>query len=784
MDNCPHCEKKLDSSEHGEKKKVLHDPVCGMSVGGSSSWKTQYEDKEYHFCSEKCLKSFEANPAKNVSEEETVAPSPVVEGAVYTCPMHPQIKQDHPGSCPICGMALEPEIPVANPGEDPELVDFRKRFYGALPFSLALLVLGMGGHLFQGMMSEQMNIIQLILSLPVVLWAGSPLFVRGWKSVVTRNPNMWTLIILGTTVAFGYSIVATFFPGIFPAEFLHHGQLAVYFEAAALIISLSLLGQIFELKARSRTSDAIRSLLDLSPRMARIILPDGQEKDIPVSELHVGDRLRVRPGEKVPVDGVIQEGTGDLDESMITGEYASVAKGVGQKVIGGTLNSVGSFVMQANHVGKDTVLARIVSLVAQAQHSRAPIQQMVDVVARYFVITVISIAVLTFLIWGVVGPTPSWDYALINAVSVLIVACPCALGLATPMSIMVASGKAATLGVLFRDAEAMQELSEIDTLVLDKTGTLTEGKPGFSEMKLLPGFDENTVLSMAAALERGSEHPLAQAIVKEAERRALPGLSVTEFKAWPGGGVTGVVDGKKMVLGTGLFCSGQGADASSLSEQAQSLQSEGKGVVFIAEDNKIVGLIAVQDQIKNEAFALLDELKKGGIRVILASGDAQATVDALAKKLSLSDARGEMTPEMKLDLIKDLRSEGRTVGMAGDGVNDAPALAEANVGIAMGTGTDIAMQSGGVTLIKGDLGGIERARLLACATMKNMKSNLWLAFVYNALGIPIAAGVLYPHFGILLSPVFAAVAMSLSSVSVILNALRLRSFGKAPQVGK
>lgn len=784
MDNCPHCEKKLNSSEHDEKKKVLHDPVCGMRVEDNSSWKTQYEDQEYHFCSEKCLKSFESNPAKYVSEDEPSVPSPVVEGAVYTCPMHPQIKQDHPGSCPICGMALEPEIPVANPGEDPELVDFRKRFYRTLPFSLILFVLGMGGHLFQGMMTEQMNIVQLILSLPVVLWAGAPLFARGWKSVVTRNPNMWTLIILGTSVAFGYSIVATFFPGIFPEEFLHHGQLAVYFEAAALIISLSLLGQIFELKARSRTSDAIRSLLDLSPRMARIILPDGQEKDVLVTELHVGDRLRVRPGEKVPVDGVIQDGTGDLDESMITGEYASVAKGVGQKVIGGTLNSVGSFVMQANHVGKDTVLARIVTLVAQAQRSRAPIQRMVDVVARYFVITVISIAVLTFLIWGVVGPTPSWDYALINAVSVLIVACPCALGLATPMSIMVAFGKAATLGVLFRDAEAMQELSEIDTLVVDKTGTLTEGKPGFSEMKLLPGFDENAVLRMAAALERGSEHPLAQAIVKEAEKRALPGLPVTEFKAWPGGGVTGMVEGKKMVLGTGLFCSGQGADSSSLSEQAQSLQSEGKGVVFIAEDNKIVGLITVQDQIKKEAFALLDELNRGGICVILASGDAQATVDALAKELSLHDARGEMTPEMKLNLIKDLRSEGRTVGMAGDGVNDAPALAEANVGIAMGTGTDIAMQSGGVTLIKGDLGGIERARLLACATMKNMKSNLWLAFVYNALGIPIAAGVLYPHFGILLSPVFAAVAMSLSSVSVILNALRLRNFGKSPQVGK
>lgn len=784
MDNCPHCEKKLNSSEHDEKKKVLHDPVCGMRVEDNSSWKTQYEDQEYRFCSEKCLKSFESNPAKYVSEDEPSVPSPVVEGAVYTCPMHPQIKQDHPGSCPICGMALEPEIPVANPGEDPELVDFRKRFYRTLPFSLILFVLGMGGHLFQGMMTEQMNIVQLILSLPVVLWAGAPLFARGWKSVVTRNPNMWTLIILGTSVAFGYSIVATFFPGIFPEEFLHHGQLAVYFEAAALIISLSLLGQIFELKARSRTSDAIRSLLDLSPRMARIILPDGQENDVLVTELHVGDRLRVRPGEKVPVDGVIQDGTGDLDESMITGEYASVAKGVGQKVIGGTLNSVGSFVMQANHVGKDTVLARIVTLVAQAQRSRAPIQRMVDVVARYFVITVISIAVLTFLIWGVVGPTPSWDYALINAVSVLIVACPCALGLATPMSIMVASGKAATLGVLFRDAEAMQELSEIDTLVVDKTGTLTEGKPGFSEMKLLPGFDENAVLSMAAALERGSEHPLAQAIVKEAEKRALPGLPVTEFKAWPGGGVTGMVEGKKMVLGTGLFCSGQGADSSSLSEQAQSLQSEGKGVVFIAEDNKIVGLITVQDQIKKEAFALLDELNRGGICVILASGDAQATVDALAKELSLHDARGEMTPEMKLNLIKDLRSEGRTVGMAGDGVNDAPALAEANVGIAMGTGTDIAMQSGGVTLIKGDLGGIERARLLACATMKNMKSNLWLAFVYNALGIPIAAGVLYPHFGILLSPVFAAVAMSLSSVSVILNALRLRNFGKSPQVGK
>lgn len=784
MDKCQHCENKLDSSELDEKKKVLHDPVCGMSVEGSSSWNTQFEDKEYYFCSERCLKKFEANPARYILEENASSSTPVVEGVVYTCPMHPQIKQDHPGSCPICGMALEAEIPVANSGEDPELVDFKKRFYRTLPFSLLLFVLGMGGHLFQDMMSEQMNIVQLILSLPVVLWAGAPLFARGWKSVVTCNPNMWTLIILGTTVAFIYSIVATFFPGIFPTEFLHHGQLAVYFEAAALIISLSLLGQIFELKARSRTSDAIRSLLDLSPRMARIIMPDGQEKDIPVSELHVGDRLRVRPGEKVPVDGVIQEGTGDLDESMITGEYASVAKGVGQKVIGATLNSVGSFVMQANHVGKDTVLARIVNLVAQAQRSRAPIQRMVDVVARYFVISVISIALITFLIWGIAGPTPRWDYALINAVSVLIVACPCALGLATPMSIMVASGKAATLGVLFRDAEAMQELSEIDTLVLDKTGTLTEGKPGFSEIKLLSGFDENVVLSMAAALERRSEHPLAQAIVKESEKRALPGLLVTEFNVWPGGGVTGVVGDKKMMLGTALFCAGQGADVSLLFEQAQSIQHEGKGVVFIAVDNKVAGLIAVQDQVKKEAFTLLSELSREGIRVILASGDAQATVNALSKELSLPDARGEMTPEMKLDLIKELRSQGRTVGMAGDGVNDAPALAEANVGIAMGTGTDIAMQSGGVTLIKGDLGGIERARLLACATMKNMRSNLWLAFIYNALGIPIAAGILYPHFGILLSPVFAAVAMSLSSVSVILNALRLRNFGKSSQVEK
>lgn len=829
MDNCPHCQN--GAPEQEKKTSEWLDPVCGMTVKPDGLWKTEYNGGTYHFCSEHCLKKFTASPESYVKKEEYTCPmhpdvredhpgkcpqcgmdlvpvdsghsnpsgccgmkgmgqemkmemtNPVSSGsvdkdAIYTCPMHPEIRQDHPGTCPLCGMALEPEIPTVTEGEDPELKDFRRRFFVSLPFSLLLLLLGMGGHLLGGMNSDVSNVVQLILSLPVVLWAGAPLFVRGWRSVITRNPNMWTLIILGTTVAFVYSLAVTFFPEAFPAAFYHQGHLPVYYEAAALILSLALLGQIFELKARSRTSDAIRSLLNLSPDMARVIMPDGTEKDIPLAGVHVGDKLRVRPGEKVPVDGRLLEGNGDVDESMITGESVPVTKAAGQNLIGGTLNTTGSFIMQADHVGGDTVLARIVNLVAQAQRSRAPIQRMVDVVARYFVGAVISIAAVTFLIWGIWGPAPSWDYALINAVSVLIIACPCALGLATPMSVMVASGKAATLGVLFRDAAAMEELSQVDTLVIDKTGTLTEGKPGVTKVEILPDYDENAVLARAAALERGSEHPLSRAVVAEAETRGLPRLVASDFKAWPGGGVSGMVEQKELVLGTEKLCSDLGGDVYDLERRADVLRKDGDGIIFLMEDRKVVGLIAVKDQIKPDAVSVLNALRQDGIRIVLASGDAQKTVDSVARELSLREAYGAMTPEKKLELVKKFREEGRTVAMAGDGVNDAPALAEASVGIAMGTGTDIAMQSGSVTLVKGDLKGIERAYGLACATLKNMKSNLWLAFAYNALGIPLAAGVLYPFFGILLSPVISALAMSLSSVSVILNALRLRNFDK------
>lgn len=758
MNNCPHHPQSHMNTPQKDEQDSSHskEPHSSMDMSGMKN------------CPMHAMGTMPSMPPSTQSPDNS--------GATYTCPMHSQIKQDHPGTCPICGMALEQEIPSAQLEKDTELSDFKKRFFITLPFSLLLFILGMGQHLFGNLMSSSLNWIQLLLSLPVVLWAGAPLFARGWKSIITRNPNMWTLIILGTSVAFLYSLVATFFPEIFPENFLHAGHLAVYFEASALIISLSLLGQIFELKARSRTSDAIRSLLDLSPSMARIILPDKTEKDIPITEVHLGDKLRVRPGEKVPVDGTILDGSGDLNESMITGEYSSVAKNPGQTVIGGTLNATGSFIMVANHVGKDTILAKIVALVAQAQRSQAPIQRMVDVVSKYFVITVISLALITFILWGFLGPSPSWDYALINAVSVLIVACPCALGLATPMSVMVASGKAATMGVLFRDAAAMEALSKIDTLVLDKTGTLTEGKPEFDNIFFLSETNDNQILTYAAALERGSEHPLSLAIVNEAEKRGLPRPPVSEFKAWPGGGVSGTIEEKNMVLGTAALCAQLGGDTTPLAEKASSLRREGKGTIFILQDNIPVGIISVKDKIKEDAASTLSTLKQLGIHIIVASGDAQETVNSLAKELSIDDARGEMTPEMKLSLIKTLRENSHNVGMAGDGINDAPALAESNIGIAMGTGTDIAMQSSSVTLVKGDLKGIKRAYTLSCATMQNMRSNLWLAFAYNALGIPLAAGILYPHFGILMSPVFAAAAMSLSSVSVILNALRLRKF--------
>jgi P-type Cu+ transporter len=695
--------------------------------------------------------------------------------ASYTCPMHPEIRQDRPGSCPKCGMALEPVQPSLDEDDNPELTDFRQRFWRTLPLTIVVMLLAMFGHRLQWFSMATQSWIELVLSAPVVLWAGWPLLLRGVQSIVQRSPNMWTLIGLGTSAAFFYSVVATVAPQKFPVTFISMGRVAVYFEAAAVIISLTLLGQILELKARSQTSAAIKALLGLAPKTARRIHADGSEEDVPLTHVHVGYLLRVRPGEKVPVDGVVTEGSSAVDESMLTGEPMPVTKRLGDKLIGATLNTSGALVMRSERVGSATVLAQIVQMVGQAQRSRAPMQRMADSVAGYFVVTVVSIAVLTFFGWGFFGPQPRWVYGLINAVAVLIIACPCALGLATPMSIMVATGRGATLGVLFKDAAAIENMRKIDTLIVDKTGTLTQGRPTFERAVGLNEYTDSEVLRLAASLDQGSEHPLAVALVAAAREQGLVLSKPEQFDSASGIGVRGVVAGRALALGNTALMQSLGVDVAALLLQADSLRSQGASVMHLAVDGRLAGLLAVADPIKATTQDALGALRASGLRVIMATGDGLTTAHAVARQLGITEVYGEVKPADKLALVTRLQQEGRIVAMAGDGINDAPALAKAHVGIAMGTGTDVAMHSGQITLVKGDLRGIATARALSVATMANMKQNLTFAFVYNALGVPLAAGVLYALTGWLLSPMIAALAMSLSSVSVISNALRLRN---------
>ena len=704
-------------------------------------------------------------------------------GGAYTCPMHPEIRQDQPGNCPKCGMTLERTMPTAGADENKELQDFQRRFYWTLPLTLVVFVLAMFGHRLALFDRGTQNWIEFAVTLPVVLWAGWPFFVRGAQSVVHRSPNMWTLISLGTGSAFVYSLVATVAPQVFPASFVTGGHVAVYFEAAAVIISLTLLGQMLEGMARSQTSAAIKSLLGLAPKTARRLADDGTEQDVPLADVHAGDRLRVRPGEKVPVDGVVIEGGSAVDESMLTGEPMPVTKATGDKLIGATLNTSGALVMRADKVGSQTVLAGIVQMVAQAQRSRAPMQRMADQVAGYFVVSVVAISLLTFFAWGLFGPSSagesSWVYGLINAVAVLIVACPCALGLATPMSIMVATGKAATQGVLFRDAAAIEHLRKVDTLIVDKTGTLTEGKPRFDRVVASPGFTEDEVLRLAASLDQGSEHPLAHAIVAAVHARELTLDKAEGFESDTGIGVRGSVGDKKLALGNTALMEQSGVAIDTLKAQAEALRAEGASVMALAVDGQLAGLLAVSDPVKTSTAEALAALKASGLRVIMATGDGLTTAQAIASRLGIDEVHGGVKPEDKLALVTKLQGEGRIVAMAGDGINDAPALAKADVGVAMGTGTDVAMNSAQVTLVQGDLRGIAQARAISDETVANMKQNLAFAFVYNALGIPLAARVLYPFTGWLLSPMIAALAMSLSSVSVIGNALRLRHSDKA-----
>jgi P-type Cu+ transporter len=701
--------------------------------------------------------------------------NPPATAVVYTCPMHPQIRQPKPGNCPICGMPLEPVMPVLDKEDTSELDDFTRRFWWTLPLTVVVFVLAMAEYQIHWLAPQTQSWIEFLLATPVVLWGAWPFFVRAVQSIIHRSPNMWTLIGLGVTVAFSYSVVATVAPHLFPASFAEHGHVDVYFEAAAVITSLTLLGQMLELHARSQTSSAIRALLRLAPKTARLIGHDGIEEDVALGDVKVGDQLRVRPGEKVPVDGVVVDGSSAVDESMLTGEPMPVTKRTDDKVVGATLNTTGSLIIRAEHVGTETMLAQIVQMVAQAQRSRAPMQRMADAVARWFVIAVITAAVVTFLIWGVFGPKPSWVYALINALSVLIIACPCALGLATPMSIMVATGKGATSGILFRDASAIEAMRTIDTLVVDKTGTLTEGKPRFDRVVAAERFNANEVLRIAASLDQASEHPLARATVAEAKRQDLALEKPSDFDSASGVGVTGTVGSNRVVLGNTTLMQQEHIDVASMQDAAEAMRSEGASVMHLAIDGRLAGLLAVSDPIKVTTPSAVQALLAAGIHIVMATGDGWTTARSVGKRLGIDDVIGEVKPADKVAIVSTLQMQGHKVAMAGDGINDAPALARADVGIAMGTGTDVAMNSGHVTLVKGDLLGILRARVLSQQTVRNMRQNLGFALIYNMIGIPIAAGVLYPFTGVLLSPMIAALAMSFSSVSVIGNALRLRA---------
>ena len=771
----------------------LKDPVCGMTVTAQSPHHSEHMGHSFLFCSIKCKAKFDASPMQYMTALTSAAPAgsnavqpavpvpspetppaPAAAGTVYTCPMHPEIRQDHPGNCPKCGMTLEPVMPSLEDDDNPELRDFQRRFWWTLPLTVIVFALAMFGERLQLMDMRTQSWVELVLGSPIVLWAGWPFFVRGWQSLVNRSPNMWTLIGLGTGAAYVYSVAATIAPQAFPDSFISMGRVAVYFEAAAVIISLTLLGQVMELKARSQTSAAIKSLLGLAPKTARRIRPDGTEEDVALTHVHIGDLLRIRPGEKVPVDGVVTEGGSAVDESMLTGEPLPVSKRVGDKVIGATLNTSGALVMRSERVGSSTVLSQIVQMVAQAQRSRAPMQRMADVVAGYFVVSVVAIALLTFFVWGFFGPAPSWVYGLINAVAVLIIACPCALGLATPMSIMVATGRGATQGVLFRDAAAIENFRKIDTLIIDKTGTLTEGKPSFDRAVPAQGFEAGEVLRLAASLDQGSEHPLAETIVRAARAQGMTLDKPENFESGSGIGVRGQVGGRQLALGNTTLMEQIGVPVASMVAQAEALRIEGASVMHLAVDGQLAGLLAVSDPIKASTPEALAALKTAGLRIIMATGDGLTTAKAVGAKLGIEEVYGEVKPQDKLALVERLQKEGRIVAMAGDGINDAPALAKADVGVAMGTGTDVAMNSAQVTLVKGDLRGIAVARSLSVDTVANMKQNLMFAFLYNALGIPVAAGVLFPWTGWLLSPLIAALAMSFSSASVIGNALRLR----------
>ncbi|AZO49349.1 MAG: heavy metal translocating P-type ATPase [Mesorhizobium sp.] len=772
------CRSKFDADP--ERYLTATDPVCGMSVDRSSARHfIRHEGQGFYFCSAGCKGKFEAAPANYLGDRP--APQPMPKGTQYTCPMHPEIIRDKPGACPICGMALEPMgVPTGDEGPNPELVDFTRRFWVSAVLSLPLLVIAMApmlGLSFESLIDDRTKTwAELALASPVVLWAAFPFFHRGWDSIRNRSPNMWTLISLGVGAAYLYSVAATLFPDIFPHQFRGHGgAVPVYFEAAAVIVALVFLGQVLELRARERTGSAIRALLDLAPKTARLIGADGSESDVPLDTVKAGDRLRIRPGDAVPVDGVVLEGRSAIDESMITGEPLPVEKTEGDALTGGTLNKNGSLVMRAERIGAETTLSRIVELVAKAQRSRAPIQGLADRVSFYFVPAVVLVALAAFAAWAVLGPQPSLIFAIVSAVSVLIIACPCALGLATPMSIMTATGRGAHAGVLIKEAAALERFASVDTLIVDKTGTLTEGRPRLTDVVPAGGIAENELLALAASLEKGSEHPLAEAIVEGAADRGIKIADAGDFEAVTGKGVSGTVAGSKVALGNPAMMADLGIDTGLVSGPADALRGEGKTAMFVAIGGRLAGIVAVADPVKATTAEAIRALHDSGLRIIMATGDNERTASAIAGKLGIDEVRAGLLPEQKGALVEELRTKGAGVAMAGDGVNDAPALAAADVGIAMGTGADVAVESAGITLVKGDLNGIVRARTLARATIRNIRQNLFFAFLYNVLGVPVAAGVLYPLTGTLLSPMLAAAAMSLSSVSVIGNALRLRT---------